>query len=1056
MLTVTNIVNNYTANQTDIIGLVHLYRDASNYQAYSTADIYLDSKFYRGIIDDLGSWSEKWDIAGDNSVTQSTPSISIKNEVYPDGSGSVLSTLFGDTYVGNRAVVLFGYKGFALADFVTVYDGRLDDIEIDGEDLVLNLRKAELPATLINGREINGQFIGATDYNVIIPPESDGRFLPVPFGNHWNAPLVLYRMLDNDTTYWAYCDFSWSSNINTNASTGVRVLGIKRDNLWSDGTYEEQAALYIANEGKLVPRYQCAPNGIAVIYRDIDTGVSSTVGAVSVDPPTGTSHVSLFDQQMIVNVPLRLYRVSGTGHAAFYTNLSETAGGGNWSTVSDAEIDNILNDDIDDVWGPHYSLTNGTWSVLTFNTIIDLPKQLRSDANFCVNSNWPIHIPVPYDTSSEGQHTVLVLGKFIFDGGDQAGGVDNFRSHNYLFAFKVGNDRLTYTLPDPSTSSTNGATGWLDYYTAGTDYENYIGATFFGRGTGSFGRTPNYPPNASSIYETDNQETGYNFLTNTRSNESGAVLSGENLYAPDNPGRDSIDLSIVGDAGNVSRNAPDGGHETNSPDYAQFDLTPDSSGSLPYLRREALDLGVGMRVELRFNDIQGSTDEVAATFASLYLEAIESITFDWSEDKYSFVKGYQDTNWDTGTPNELVTFDQQFADETYMYLEAIIRRKIGAAAADMHSSWADIPNAYSDFFATDRTGSGFVTNTEEPQPFDEFVKEYCKYEPFTIYRDQTGKYKYLQIPIDTTSVSGRTYFSSKAEAIDYNRCDLGFSMKFTDLKLLCSEVKQCVTDYVYHDDSYAQDHSWKLDDAVYDYTFWEADNTEASNKHFLKLLEKKYTSTPTPSRVENSLDSTKGYCCRLTNEGTSIPLVRAAEEDVKYWEPLAGTSADWGSLTSYTAAGQAGHWVGWDAENKAVAGYWINQWCNRHRVITCASSYAKWLKYEIGDIVSFTDVPYTCLGLTINGFNGDTSTNSVEVNGQDVYYQFIITRVTKSLGRVELECMQLHELDAFITERTRKAILPRATRDINRLRFNDNTKSPNKAARKEVQKRRKR
>ena len=128
----------------------------------------------------------------------------------------------------------------------------------------------------------------------------------------------------------------------------------------------------------------------------------------------------------------------------------------------------------------------------------------------------------------------------------------------------------------------------MDYYFAGTDNEHYIGATFFGRGTGINAAVPAYPT-GPGVYEPNDQDTGYAFLTNTRSNEAGAVLSGEHVYAPDNPGLDIIDPGILGDAGNISTNAPDGGHESNSPDYSQFDLTPAASGTLPDLRRDALD-----------------------------------------------------------------------------------------------------------------------------------------------------------------------------------------------------------------------------------------------------------------------------------------------------------------------------------------------------------------------------------------------------------------------------------------------------------------------------------
>ena len=319
-------------------------------------------------------------------------------------------------------------------------------------------------------------------------------------------------------------------------------------------------------------------------------------------------------------------------------------------------------------------------------------------------------------------------------------------------------------------------------------------------------------------------------------------------------------------------------------------------------------------------------------------------------------------------------------------------------------------------FATDRTGSGFVTPTDDELRFDEFLTEYCKYEPFTVYKDTTGKYRFLMFPVNSTSYGARAYFTGKTDGILYTDLDT-FEMGLTDKKNLCAEVVNCMTDRVYHDGSYVENHRWKVPSASYSYTFWDKDNSEASNKYKLDELEKKYTSCVTPSRVANASDSDKGYCCLLSNAGTSIPLVRANEGDIKYWQELAGTSADWGVLTSYTASGQAGSWVGWDAENRDVASYWINQWCNRHRTVKFTSRKPKYWKFEVGDLIYFSAVPDTLLGLNVGGFNGTAWDTAVTVNGQSVYDRFIITAVNKSLTSIEIEAMQLHNLGQFIAER---------------------------------------
>jgi hypothetical protein len=994
MLTITGINTNVLTNQTSQVAILHLYYDASNYLKLATEAITIGSDEYRGVVSDIGTWQERWNIEGDNSVTQSTPSIKIKNEVYPDRSGSIIDTLFGNTYIGNRAVVKLGYAGLAAASYVTIYDGRVDDIELDGDIVTINLVKFELPATHIGGRKINGQLIGTDDYSasITVPDQSDGRYLPVPFGNHWNAPIVLYRKNDSGVTYWAYCDLGWdATDMNASETAGIRALAFQRDNLWQSGTYQTQACILIPNDGKLVPLYQKSPYASgAVIFRDTDAACSDTIGVIAVDAPGGFSGTVHYGEMVTTNVPLRFYQLTGSGHTAVFTNVTG-------SPDSD-DINLMLSDDIDDMM-TLVSDTGGTNSKVVFNAWLDIDRQLRTDSRFCVNPNWPIHIPAPSDDSGGDQWTVLLMAIASLD--DGVSGDDSFKLQGHVFAFRVGNNQLTYDIPDPSDTTWNGTTGWLDEWDAGTDWENFIGCTWWGEGA-------QYP---RSNFVNGGQTAGYNYVTHVRQNDGGAVITTENIYSIED---DSFSRPFFGDISDMGNG---GGPNGTTPVYSAYPLITEAMLTFPYLRRDALDVGVAVRVEILFNDALGDTEDVTANFKAFYLEAIETVGFEYDSDKYTFVKGYQDTNYS----GELATFTAEFAEHPYQYIEAILRRKIGAAAADLHSEWSGIQEAYDDFFNDDRKGSGFVTPTDEELPFDDFIKEYCENEPFTIYRDQLGLYRWLQVPIDITSLNGRSFFTAKRDSIDYNDCDLGFSIKFTDKSKICAEVKECLTDYIYHDGGFAQNEQWKIaSGGSYAYDFWNSENTYNDNLYFVERIEKKYTSYPEVSIVKDSADSTKGYNCVITNEGTSIPLVRSAYEDVKYWTPLAGDSSLWGTPTSYTNTGQAGHWVGWDAENKSIAAYKINQWCNRHRVVTCASQNPEFLKYEIGDLIQFQNVPYSCLGLTINGFNGNSVTNTVTVNGQDVYSWFIVTRVTKSLGRVELECLQLHQLDAFIVERKSK------------------------------------
>lgn len=977
------------ANQTDLVCVAHLYYDTSNYLKFCTeADTsYLPG--YMGVLDaSTIQWSAKWDVGGSNKVTLSVPEIVLFNEVAPDNSESVITMLMANPYIGGRAVILIGYKGHTFPDdYMTIYDGKTDDIRFDGGKIMISLLNSELPATPINGRQINNRLIGTDDYSasITIPDESDGRYLPVPFGNQWNSPCVLYRGNDGERTYWCYHDNAWHADFN---STYLTPLDFKSDNVRDTGSDSTPLRMLIPNDGMLVPIYEIGYKNLTALLKSTDASAGS-LPYIRVESPDQPDTQTLYGQRYQVNVPLRMYR--DTNVSATFTNIAAVA-------PTDADLDKILTGDISE-YVTAAQATDGTISRIVFNAVLDYVRQLRSDWNFCVNPNWPIHIPQP-DTPQDDAYTMLLMGVTSFD---RSGSPDQFISRNYVHAFRIGSDPLAATPGTlmPATSSTDDT--FLDSWASGS-FENYIGCTFFGRVIGWGPEGDYYPPPAYG-YENGGQDTGYHYYTNTYAHDAGADISGGNELSLDD---DHVGMDLIADAGNMRNEHPESDQDTSSP----------AMSDRPFLRRNALDEGVGFRIHLMWNDVYSGTTEVTATFKTLYWEAFEDIAFDWSEDKYTPLRGWVDSDY---AADSLVTITGSetpagFANETYRILEVILRRKVGAASTDLHGEWANIPLAYSDMFSSDRTGSGFVTPTDEELPFNEFIEEYCKYEPFTVYKDTTGKYRFLMFPVNSTSYGARTYFTAKTDGINYNDLDT-FEMGLTDKAWLCAQVDNCMTDRIYFNGTYAENHKWKIPSATYSYSFWDKDNSEAANKYKLDELEKRFTSCVTPSRVALSTDSTKGYNCLLSNAGTSIPLVRAAEGDIKYWQPLAGESGDWGSLTSYAAAGTAGSWIGWDAENRDVASYWLNQWCNRHRYVKFSSRLPKYWKFEIGDIIYFSLVPDTLLGLNVGGFNGTTTGTSVTVNGQTTYDRFIITAINKSLTGIEIEAMQLHNLGQFIVDR---------------------------------------
>jgi hypothetical protein len=67
---------------------------------------------------------------------------------------------------------------------------------------------------------------------------------------------------------------------------------------------------------------------------------------------------------------------------------------------------------------------------------------------------------------------------------------------------------------------------------------------------------------------------------------------------------------------------------------------------------------------------------------------------------------------------------------------------------------------------------------------------------------------------------------------------------------------------------------------------------------------------------------------------------------------------------------------------------------------------------QLGDIIEFENVPYTCLGLPIKGFADNTNFTST-INGQTIYASFIITSITKQFDKIRIEAVQTHDLNGL-------------------------------------------
>ena len=374
-------------------------------------------------------------------------------------------------------------------------------------------------------------------------------------------------------------------------------------------------------------------------------------------------------------------------------------------------------------------------------------------------------------------------------------------------------------------------------------------------------------------------------------------------------------------------------------------------------------------------------------FYKLYGLSAGSISLDEESLLYGSATGMMldSSNSLTSTPQ---TTNDYTLKRPYEYLEFLITEK--DTDLTIGSEFSTVSGLWTNFYGTARDGSGF--SITEEKKLNEFVTEYTSNEPYTIYPSEDGTVHFKMLK--------RTYSDGdEDDTVDFNDFT-DFEMYMSDSSKVCSEIKHLKTGYQYTLETYTEDINWRLVSGLYDYSFWKANNTTDNNKLFVEKLEKQYTSY---TEVDIVTHGGKHWGCIRTNTN------QTPAADSLYWRELSSAVATnaWNNSTEYK---------GEDAENREIAKYYLNQWANRHRMVKFSTKNLEYLKYLIGDIIQFTNVPYTLLGLEVKGFNGSSSFTTT-VNGQTIYAAFIITNVQKDLDRITIETMQLHNLNSYSVER---------------------------------------
>jgi len=422
-------------------------------------------------------------------------------------------------------------------------------------------------------------------------------------------------------------------------------------------------------------------------------------------------------------------------------------------------------------------------------------------------------------------------------------------------------------------------------------------------------------------------------------------------------------------------------------------VTPEMGGD-PFILRETLEQPIGAALYIyvpspdSYPGNPGFGDSTIKLYKSFHMTAGE-VDLNQSDNIYGATTGAVLTA--SNSLNSTPQVGTEYAlNRPYEYIEFLVEDRIDSPSFSSDFVYSGISAKWEDFFGTSRDDSGFVVHEE--LTLDKFMDDYLQKEPFTVYIAEDGTYQFKMFK--------KTYSDGDEDGtLDYEDA-IDFNISLTSSKNLHAEIKNFKTDYVYAAEEYSQDINWKLTSGTYDYTFWKFDNSFEKNSFQVSNIEKKYTSyTPVDTVTYGGVH----WGCARTNINQT-PAV-----DSLYWKELNEEVAGgaWSDSTDY---------LGEDAEQYHIASWLLNQWGNRHRMVEFKTDNLEYLKYSVGDIVQYTNVPFSLVGMDIKGFN-DASNFESSINGQTVYAAFIITNIQKSLKSVTINAMQLHKLDDYEIER---------------------------------------
>lgn len=936
---------------------VHLYYDSTHYIAMSITPLVIGVIQHIACVKDVGSIAEQWKIGTDNQATLAAPQIELIEYTSPDGTSLAATFHTNSIYGGQRIIIYRGYDGLALSDYAKIFDGKIDEPKYTGDGITLSCLSTETPETEIQGGKIDayGGKIDGRDVaalGVELNKDVDGMYIPVPFGYHWNAPGLPYEIKADLQKQYAFNDVMYDDKL----PASIQMIQSQyRHNLNRSGN-----RILVPQDERLVPVFPESTNadiggGTAVFAVGHDTNMDSSglYSCMVLIYKPSSCFQCLDDHALLADIPLRLR--PGTGAITTSAGASLTADHDVFSMICDADAGTYI-----ELNAP---ATTGTSVYAHQDCTCILYEQLGHDSLCVPRLGRLISIQSDADLQrgSLAEWRTLILGRCTM--------TDRPANQELSIYYQIQYPYNTDLSQAYARAGVNGREDLASGYRGSYDY-NYFSSLYEVAGTGSLVGWVKLNPIADA------------FLV-----DNGSLWNSQTLPLGTVAARDANRRLGVGDGGNYD--------------------SPEALGMQGFLSRAYFEAYDKTRTPIRLwivMALQTSvTDGCVGQFYDVSLHSIAPVETPTDEHIYTDLIGHRiDTDASTLLSMPTGTTGVYILQTPAQYLETIIRVKAGSGTDGLDKfTDAEWQASYADFnscFGTVRNQSGFVLT--EKTKLNDFLKEYLKYEPFSVFMDSSGFWRYKQIHKDLTDIEAKETIHTLAYSDAEGQIEFGFTPK----EQLCLEIKACKSDRIYGLDRYAVENNWYIDSAACSFAYWDADNALYKNKYFIEEMELKYTSSAVANRV--TLDGIT-YGCLRTNTNQSPDAANSI-----YWTLLSGDdSTDWGGSPS--AWSNSTLYYGDDAENWIIAKRYLNMWCNRHRTVRYRTKSLSYLKLEIGDYVQFADVPDKCAGLLIKGFGGEESDETVAVNGQDVYYTFIVTGIRKDMDLITIDTMQCHNLDQF-------------------------------------------